>query len=243
MYILPAIDIKDGKCVRLYKGDFAQTTVYHENPAEVALQWQSKGAKYLHLVDLDGAIVGEPKNINVVKEILQAVKIPVEIGGGIRSLETIAMYLNAGIDRVILGTAAVKDPNLARIACEEFGKERIVLGLDAKNGYIATEGWLETSGVTAIELALRMKELGIIRIIYTDISKDGTLTGVNVQATKELAEATGMHVIASGGVASIADIKALLEVSAKGIEGVIVGKAIYTGSLVLEEALALVERG
>ncbi|MEI7883945.1 MAG: 1-(5-phosphoribosyl)-5-[(5-phosphoribosylamino)methylideneamino]imidazole-4-carboxamide isomerase [Clostridia bacterium] len=243
MYILPAIDIKGGKCVRLYKGDFAQTTVYHENPTDVALDWQAKGAKYLHLVDLDGAIAGKPSNLAVVQSILQAVKIPVEIGGGIRSMETIETYLTAGVDRVILGTVAVKDPNLARIACERFGSERIVLGLDAKEGYIATEGWLETSGINAIELALQMKELGIVRIIYTDISKDGTLTGVNVQATKELAEATGMHIIASGGVASIADIQALLEAEATGIEGVIVGKAIYTGSLILEEALAMAERG
>ncbi|MGM0501560.1 MAG: 1-(5-phosphoribosyl)-5-[(5-phosphoribosylamino)methylideneamino]imidazole-4-carboxamide isomerase [Bacillota bacterium] len=236
MEIIPAIDIKDGECVRLYKGDFEQKTVYGE-PAAMAKLWSSKGAARLHIVDLDGALDAKPKNLDLISEIVAEVEIPVQVGGGIRDLKTIQHYLDIGIDRVIIGTAAIKNPELVVQAIERFGPEKIVVGIDAKNGQVATEGWLETSDTSAIELGQEMKERGVKWVVYTDISRDGTLVGPNIEGTKKLAEETGLNVIASGGVSDIDDIKELSKIENSGVKAVITGKALYSENLDLEEAI------
>lgn len=236
MVIFPAIDIRDGKCVRLFKGDFAQETVYGDKPEEMALKWQSLGGEFLHLVDLDGARAKKPVNLEVIKKIVAAVKIPVELGGGIRTMENIDEVLSLGVRRVILGSVAVQNPDLVKEACAKYG-DRIVVGIDAKDGIVAVDGWGVSGNVEASVLAKKMAEAGVKTIIYTDISRDGTLSGCNVEATAKLAEVSGINVVASGGVSNIEDIKALLPYADKGIEGVIVGKSIYTGSLDLQEAI------
>lgn len=236
MIIFPAIDIRGGKCVRLTKGCFDQETIFADQPVDMAKRWASEGAEYLHLVDLDGALAGKPVNTAAIKEIVKAVTIPVQLGGGIRTLENIRECLEAGVQRVILGSIAVKDPELVAAACKEYG-DQIVVGIDARDGLAAVEGWGVTGGVSAEELAKRMAAVGVARIIYTDISRDGMLSGVNVAATAALAKASGISIIASGGVKDIADIQAIKEMENDGIEGVIVGKAIYLGSLDLGEAL------
>ncbi len=238
MTIFPAIDLRGGKCVRLFKGDFDQETVFSDQPAEVAQQWQAQGAQFLHLVDLDGARAGHSENLATVREILAAVTIPVELGGGIRTLENIDEVLALGVRRVILGSVAVRDPELVAAACAKYG-DRIVVGIDAKDGIVAVDGWGVSGDVDVITLAKRMKQAGVRTIIYTDISRDGTLTGVNVEATAKLARESGVHVVASGGVRDVRDIEALKPYEKDGIEGVIVGKSIYTGSLSLPEALAI----
>ena len=238
MLIFPAIDIRDGKCVRLFKGDFDQETVFSDQPAEVAQQWQAQGAQFLHLVDLDGARAGHSENLATVREILAAVTIPVELGGGIRTLENIDEVLALGVRRVILGSVAVRDPELVAAACAKYG-DRIVVGIDAKDGIVAVDGWGVSGDVDVITLAKRMKQAGVRTIIYTDISRDGTLAGVNVEATAKLARESGVHVVASGGVRDVRDIEALKPYEKDGIEGGIVGKSIYTGSLSLPEALAI----
>ena len=236
MVIFPAIDIRDGKCVRLFKGDFAQETVYGDKPEEMALKWQSLGGEFLHLVDLDGARAKKPINLEVIKKIVAAVKIPVELGGGIRTMENIDEVLALGVRRVILGSVAVQNPDLVKEACAKYG-DRIVVGIDATDGIVAVDGWGVSGNVEASVLAKKMAEAGVKTIIYTDISRDGTLSGCNVEATAKLAEVSGINVVASGGVSNIEDIKALLPYADKGIEGVIVGKSIYTGSLDLQEAI------
>ena len=236
MVIFPAIDIRDGKCVRLFKGDFAQETVYGDKPDEMALKWQALGGEFLHLVDLDGARAKKPVNLEVIKKIVAAVKIPVELGGGIRTMENIDEVLSLGVRRVILGSVAVQNPALVKEACAKYG-DRIVVGIDAKDGIVAVDGWGVSGNVEASVLAKKMAEAGVKTIIYTDISRDGTLSGCNVEATAKLAEVSGINVVASGGVSNIEDIKALLPYADKGIEGVIVGKSIYTGSLDLQEAI------
>jgi len=238
MIIFPAIDIRGGKCVRLLKGDFNQETVFSDSPADMARKWQAQGAEYLHLVDLDGALAGSSQNLAAIKEILQVVDIPTELGGGIRSMEQIDQLLAMGITRVILGSVAVKNPDLVREACTKYG-ERIVVGIDAKDGIVAVEGWGESGNIGAVELAKKMKDAGVKTIIYTDISRDGTLSGVNVEATVKLAQESGVKIVASGGVKSIDDIKALKEKEAAGIEGVIAGKSIYMGTLDLAAAIRL----
>ncbi len=238
MTIFPAIDLRGGKCVRLFKGDFDQETVFSDQPAEVAQQWQAQGAQFLHLVDLDGARAGHSENLATVREILAAVTIPVELGGGIRTLENIDEVLALGVRRVILGSVAVRDPELVAAACAKYG-DRIVVGIDAKDGIVAVDGWGVSGDVDVITLAKRMKQAGVRTIIYTDISRDGTLAGVNVEATAKLARESGAHVVASGGVRDVRDIEALKPYEKDGIEGVIVGKSIYTGSLSLPEALAI----
>ena len=238
MTIFPAIDLRGGKCVRLFKGDFDQETVFSDQPAEVAQQWQAQGAQFLHLVDLDGARAGHSENLMTVREILAAVTIPVELGGGIRTLENIDEVLALGVRRVILGSVAVRDPELVAAACAKYG-DRIVVGIDAKDGIVAVDGWGVSGDVDVITLAKRMKQAGVRTIIYTDISRDGTLAGVNVEATAKLARESGVHVVASGGVRDVRDIEALKPYEKDGIEGVIVGKSIYTGSLSLPEALAI----
>ncbi|MCL0043574.1 1-(5-phosphoribosyl)-5-[(5-phosphoribosylamino)methylideneamino]imidazole-4-carboxamide isomerase [Peptococcaceae bacterium] len=237
MIIFPAIDLKDGKCVRLVEGKLDKKTIYSDKPEEAALHWQSLGAEYLHIVDLDGAFEGVPKNLSVIEKILAVIKIPVQIGGGIRTLDTVKLLLDLGIKRVILGTAAVSKPNLVKEAIEKFGSDRIVLGIDARNGRVAVKGWAEESDIDAKELALNMKKIGIERIVFTDIKRDGTLKGPNIEATKEMALATGLKVIASGGVSSIDDLKELKEIEQYGVEGVIVGQALYKGAIDLKEAL------
>ena len=237
MLILPAIDLRGGNCVRLVKGDFKQETIYSEHPEEIALRWEEGGAEFLHVVDLDGALAGEPQNMDAIKRILQAVKIPVEVGGGIRSMESIDRLLSIGVSRVILGSVAVHKEELVQEACSAYGK-RIVVGIDAKKGIVATDGWEKSCGISAVELAKKLGAFGLETIIYTDISRDGTLSGVNVTETAHLARASGIKVIASGGVKSISDIEELKKRECDGIIGVIVGKSIYEGTLSLTEAIA-----
>lgn len=238
MIIFPAIDIRDGKCVRLFKGDFNQETVFSDKPEEMAEKWQAEGAEFLHLVDLDGALAGKSQNLATVKKIIAAVNIPVELGGGIRTMENIDEVLALGVKRVILGSVAVKNPDLVKEACAKYG-ERIVVGIDAKDGIVAVDGWGVSGNVDVIKLAKEMAKAGVKTIIYTDISRDGTLAGVNVEATAKLARESGINIVASGGVKSTADIKALLPYEKDGIEGVIVGKSIYMKTLDLAEAIEI----
>ena len=240
MVIFPAIDIRGGKCVRLFKGDFAQETVFSDKPEEMAAKWEAQGGKFLHLVDLDGALAGRSVNLAVVKRIVDTVKIPVELGGGIRTMENIDEVLALGVQRVILGSVAVKNPALVKEACQKYG-DRVVVGIDAKDGIVAVDGWGVSGDVEVTVLAKELAKAGVKTIIYTDISRDGTLSGVNVEATARLARESGVKIVASGGVKSLDDIEALLPYEKDGIEGVIVGKSIYTGSLDLQEAIALVE--
>ena len=242
MIIYPAIDIRGGRCVRLTEGRFDAETVFADDPAEMALKWAGMGAEFLHLVDLDGALAGEGKNVPVIERILKSVTIPVQLGGGIRNLETIEKLLALGVTRLILGSAAVKNPELVQEACKKF-PGHIAVGIDAKNGEVAIEGWGKGSGVAATELAKQMAAYGVETIIYTDISRDGMLSGVNVEVTAALARACGVPIIASGGVASIEDIRRVKAVEADGVQGCIIGKAIYTGAVDLKEALALAKEG
>lgn len=239
MIIYPAIDIRGGRCVRLTEGRFDKETVFSDNPAEIALKWAAAGAEYLHVVDLDGAVAGKPVNLEVVSAIVSAAAIPVQMGGGIRTIANIEQVLSAGVSRVILGSVAVRNPDLVREACRQFG-HRIVVGIDARDGQAAVDGWEVSGGVGAEELAKKMASVGVGRIIYTDISRDGTLQGVNVTATASLAKAAGIPVIASGGVSSLEDIAALKAVSSdNAIDGVIIGKAIYTDAVDLAAAISL----
>ncbi len=238
MKLFPAIDIRGGKCVRLLKGDFDQETVFSDSPADMAAQWESQGAEFLHLVDLDGARAGKPQNLETVKAILAKVKIPVELGGGIRTLDDIKEVLGLGVRRVILGSVAVHDPALVKAACEQYG-DRVVVGIDAKEGMVAVEGWGQTSNLEAPVLGKMMAEAGVKTIIYTDISRDGTLGGVNVAATVEMAEKSGLEVVASGGIKDLEDIKALKEHEKSGVAGAILGKSLYMHTLDLKEALAV----
>ena len=242
MIIFPAIDLKDGKCVRLTEGRFDSQIVFSDEPAQMAVRWQNEGAQYLHLVDLDGALTGESKNIEVIKKIISVVKIPVQLGGGIRNMQSIENMLSVGVTRVILGSIAVSQPELVRVAVKEYG-EQIVIGIDARDNQVAVEGWGVSGDIAAGELARRMADSGVSRIIFTDISRDGRLNGVNAKASAKLAKDSGLAVIASGGVASIEDIKLLKTYEKVGIEGCIVGKAIYTGALDLAQAIKLAEKG
>ncbi|WP_302489669.1 1-(5-phosphoribosyl)-5-[(5-phosphoribosylamino)methylideneamino]imidazole-4-carboxamide isomerase [uncultured Mitsuokella sp.] len=241
MIIFPAIDIRGGKCVRLLKGDFAKETVFSDKPEDMAKKWQAQGAAFLHLVDLDGALKGKSQNLATVEKILAAVDIPVELGGGIRTMENIDEVLKLGVRRVILGSVAVRSPELVKEACAKYG-DRIVVGIDAKDGIVAVDGWGVSGNVEATALAKEMKKAGVKTIIYTDISRDGTLAGVNVEATAKLARESGVNIVASGGVKSIDDIKALKPYEKDGIEGVIVGKSIYMGTLDLAEAIAIASK-
>jgi len=238
MMLLPAIDLKDGRCVRLVRGDMAQATVFHEDPAEQGRLFQAQGFPYLHIVDLNGAFAGKPVNGVAIDAILAAVTLPIQLGGGIRDLATIAMWLGKGVRRVILGTAAVRNPALVRAACCQF-PGRVAVGIDAKAGKVAVEGWAETSGLTAVELALRFEDAGVAAIIYTDIERDGVRKGLNLPAAAELARAVRIPVIASGGLAGIADVEALLRPQYRMLAGAIAGRALYDGSLDATAALAM----
>jgi len=242
MIILPAIDLKEGCCVRLEQGLMEKDTVYNDDPAAQARIWQEQGGELLHLVDLDGAFAGVPKNKAAIEAIVKAVDIPTELGGGIRDLATIEAYLALGIDRVILGTVAKENPALVAEACAKFSG-RIVVGIDAKDGLVAVRGWAEVTEKRATELAKEMEGFGVAAIIYTDIARDGMLQGPNIEATGALAEAITIPVIASGGVSSLQDIRNLLTIEAKGVTGVITGKAIYSGALDLREAVRVAKGG
>ncbi len=240
MILFPAIDLKEGRCVRLVQGDMAQATVFNDNPAAQALAFEQQGFEYLHLVDLDGAFTGKPVNADAVKEILEAVSIPVQLGGGIRDLRTVERWLEKGIERVIIGTAAVRDPDLVREAARLY-PGRIAVGIDARDGLVAIEGWAKTAQLSATDLAQRFEDAGVAAIVYTDISRDGVMKGLNIEATLALANAVSVAVIASGGLASISDIERLLEPDCARLAGAITGRALYDGRLDAGEALALIK--
>jgi phosphoribosylformimino-5-aminoimidazole carboxamide ribotide isomerase len=239
--IFPAIDLKDGLCVRLMQGDPDRATVYGKDPVAVAKHWEAEGAEWLHLVDLDGAFTKSPVNDLIIRKIAQSVSIPVQVGGGIRTLENVDGYLLAGVARVIVGTAALRQPEMFEEACGRY-PGRIALGLDARDGYVAVEGWKEPTQTDAVTLVLRFKDLQLAAVIYTDIHRDGMQTGVNLEATRRLIEQTGAAVIASGGVSTMEDIERLLPLAPLGLIGVITGRAIYEGTLNLREAIARARR-
>ena len=232
MLLIPAIDLKDGKCVRLKQGDMNDSTTFGEDPAAMARRWLDAGARRLHLVDLNGAFAGKPVNEAAIKAIIREVgdQIPVQLGGGIRDLDTIERYLDDGLSYVIIGTAAVKNPGFLKDACSAFGGH-IIVGLDAKDGKVATDGWSKLSGHEVIDLAKKFEDYGVEGVIYTDIGRDGMLSGINIEATVKLAQALSVPVIASGGLSNIQDIEALCAVEDEGVEGVICGRAIYSGDL------------
>ena len=239
MLLIPAIDLKDGHCVRLQQGDMDRSTTFSEEPAVIARSWVDKGARRLHLVDLNGAFAGHPKNEMAIRKILKAVgsEVDVQLGGGIRDLDTIERYLDAGLRYVIIGTAAVKNPGFLQDACTAFGGH-IIVGLDARDGKVATDGWSKLTRHDVVDLAKKFEDYGVEAIVYTDIGRDGMLSGINIGATVKLAQALKIPVIASGGLSAIADIEALCEVEDQGIEGVICGRAIYSGELDFAQAQA-----
>lgn len=239
MQLYPAIDMKNGQCVRLRQGAFADMTVYSDAPEKMALHWQEQGATFLHLVDLDGALAGRSVNEPVIRRIAQTVSIPIQIGGGIRSREAAERMLSLGIRRVIIGTKAVENPEFLKELVSEFGSEAIVAGIDARNGMAATQGWEQTSSVKALDLALLMKDYGIRHIVYTDISRDGMLSGPNVEATRLMTVETGIDIIASGGVSGMEDLENLYR---EGIQGAIIGKALYENRVDLKEAVSRFQR-
>ncbi len=234
MQVIPSIDLKGGRCVRLYQGDYAKETVFSEDPLGTAQRWESQGASRLHVVDLDGAAGGEPRHLSMIAQIAATLRIPVQVGGGIRRMETIEQYVKAGVERVVLGTAAVENPGLVKEACQVFG-EAIVLGVDARDGFVAVRGWKDKTTVLAADMIEQMEALGARRFIYTDVARDGTLTEPNFQAISELMTRARSPIIASGGVTSVDH---LVRLSQLGVEGAIIGRALYTGDIVLDRALA-----
>ncbi|MEH7456163.1 1-(5-phosphoribosyl)-5-[(5-phosphoribosylamino)methylideneamino]imidazole-4-carboxamide isomerase [Bacillus sp. JJ1127] len=233
MEIFPAIDLKEGRCVRLYQGEFNKETVMNENPVDQAARFEKLGARMLHIVDLDGAIAGQSVNLSVIADICKTVRIPVQVGGGVRSLSAVEMLLSVGVEKVILGTAALYDRSFLEEAVHLY-RENIIVGIDAKNGYVATRGWLDVSEISYIELAKQMESVGVQTIIFTDISKDGTLLGPNFEQLQLLQEAVSLRIVASGGVSSLQDVKKLNDMN---VYGVIIGKALYKKAIDLEEAL------
>ncbi len=242
MLLIPAIDLKDGQCVRLKQGDMDQSTVFGDNPAAIARRWVDKGARRVHLVDLNGAFAGKPKNEQAIRAILKEVgsEVDVQLGGGIRDLDTIERYLDAGLRYVIIGTAAVKNPGFLQDACTAFGGH-IIVGLDAKDGKVATDGWSKLTGHEVVDLGKKFEDYGVEGIIYTDIGRDGMLSGINIEATVKLAQALSIPVIASGGLSNLDDIRALCAVEDEGVEGVICGRSIYSGDLDFEAAQNLAD--
>jgi phosphoribosylformimino-5-aminoimidazole carboxamide ribotide isomerase len=242
MNVIPAIDLLEGRCVRLYQGDYGRSQVFNDNPVDVAKQWVEQGARRLHLVDLDGAKVGQPVNTKVIEAIVQAVSVPIQVGGGLRDRSGVKQLLDTGVGQVILGTIAVEQPVIVQQLCGEF-PGKIIVGIDARDGKVATRGWLETSEVAATDLAGQMSQLGAAAIIYTDIHRDGTLRGPNLDALRELASGISIPVIASGGVSSVRDLLSLLALEPLGVNGVIVGRALYTGDVSLKEAIQTIGPG
>ena len=245
MILFPAIDLKDGHCVRLYKGEMDQATVFNDDPGDQARQFEKAGCEWLHIVDLNGAFAGRPVNGEAVDSILESVTIPVQLGGGIRDLETIQTWIEKGVSRVILGTIALRDPSLVIAAAKKF-PGKIAVGIDARDGMVAVEGWAETSDMAAVELGKKFEDAGVTSIIYTDIDRDGTMKGLNVESTISLSDALSIPVVASGGVASLDDLEILKTAAQKAngtIEGAISGRALYDGSLDIREALALLKGG
>jgi len=236
MEVIPAIDLSKGKCVRLYQGRADKETVYFDDPLEVARMWEGKGARRLHMVDLDGAFKGVPQNQEIIKKIASSLSIPIQVGGGIRDEDTVKGLLALGISRVIMGTAAVSNPSLVKTLVKKFG-DSIMVGVDAQDGMVAVKGWVESSTLKALDLVKVMETVGVKEVVYTDIARDGTLEGPNLEATKEIAENTSISIIASGGVSSLADIRGARELETSGISGIIVGQALYKGKFTLEEAL------
>ena len=241
MIIYPAIDLRQGKAVRLRQGDPDQATVFDANPLKAAQRWADEGAAWLHIVNLDGAFGEKSPNFRVVARILDNVDIPVQFGGGLRDLEAVEDAFDLGVARIILGTAAVQNPDLLKLVLEKYGPESVVVGLDAREGRVAIKGWQQTTGASAADLGKRLHRLGAALALYTDIGRDGMLTGVDAEGSAGLAEATGLQVIASGGVAGLDDIRRLLAVAHRGVEGVVIGQALYTGAVKLAEAIALTE--
>ena len=237
MEVIPAIDLKDGRCVRLFQGDFAQETVFSDDPLAMAMSWQDQGGHRLHLVDLDGAVQGRPVHLEVISSIVKALDIPVQVGGGIRDMASADARREAGVDRGVIGPAAVRDPEMVQEVCRKHGSQRVVVSVEAKDGLVALQGWKEASTVTVMELAAQMGQIGVERLLYTDIARDGALTGPDLATNAQLASETGLAIQASGGVSSVEDIRALLPT---GAEGVIVGRALYTGAVDLAEAVASV---
>ncbi len=238
MLIIPAIDLRGGKCVRLLRGDYDQETVYGDDPVAMGRRWVDEGATFLHVVDLDGALHGQAINGTAIAVLCSSLSIPIQVGGGVRTVERAGALLGLGVDRVIFGTAALEQPQIVADACRRFAG-RIAVGIDARHGKVAVKGWTETSAVEAVDLARRMQDAGAARIIYTDIGRDGTQEGVNVEATAALAAALEIPVIASGGVGTLSHIEALLPYESQGIEGVVVGRALYTGAVQLHEAISI----
>jgi len=237
MLILPAIDLSDGKCVRLKQGDMNQKTVFSDDPAQMAVRWADAGAQVLHLVDLDGAMVGRSANLEAVGRILEAIEIPVELGGGLRTRDDVARVLDLGVKWAIMGTSALSKPQELTRCLKEFG-DRIIVGIDARDGRVAVQGWTETSDVSALDLARKMEALGVRRIIFTDIATDGMLAGPNVESTRAIAEAVSVDIIASGGVTTLNDLRVLKTLERLGVVGAIVGRALYSGTIELAEAIA-----
>lgn len=242
MEVIPAIDLLEGKCVRLYQGDYARSEIFNENPSEVAKNWLEQGATRLHVVDLDGAKQGKTSNLAAIEAIVKAVSIPIQVGGGLRERTAVTQLLDIGVQRVILGTVAVEQPDLVSELASSFPGQ-IVVGIDARNGKVATRGWLETSEITATDLAQDMEKRGAAAIIYTDIHRDGTLSGPNMEALRELASTINIPIIASGGVSSLTDLLSLSALEPLGVTGAIVGRAIYTGDVSLSEAIKAVGNG
>ncbi len=240
MMIIPAIDIKNGKCVRLLQGRMDAETVFSNDPSAMARQWENQGAGMLHVVDLNGAFEKSPQNLRSIQQIVQAIHIPVQLGGGIRDLKTIQLYFDIGIEKVVIGTEAIRNPQLVRQACKDH-PGRIVVGIDARKGRVAIEGWTQTTDIRAIDLARQFEDCGVAAINFTDIHRDGMQTGPNIEETRQLAEAVRIPIVASGGVSTLEDIRNLMPLSKSGVIGVITGKALYSGTLNLKEAIELAE--
>ena len=236
--VIPSIDIREGRCVRLYQGDYDRETVFSNDPVEMARRWQDEGGARLHVVDLDGAATGQPANLPIIWDILEALSIPVQVGGGIRSLDAVRQLIEAGVDRVVLGTAAVRDPDMVQEICRSMGGERVIVAADARDGKVAVEGWREGTSVEAADLIADMEKLGVVRFLYTDISRDGAMTQPNFQAYRELVASIRGAVIASGGVSSLEHLRQLAEI---GTEGAILGSALYRGALELSQAVYAME--
>jgi phosphoribosylformimino-5-aminoimidazole carboxamide ribotide isomerase len=238
MLIIPAVDIKNGKCVRLLQGRMDAETIFGDDPAAMAERWAGAGAELIHVVDLDGAIDQKPRNAEIIRTIVRRVGAPIQVGGGIRSLETIGWYLDLGVDRVVIGTEAIRNPDMVKDACRRF-PNRVVVGIDARNGRVAIEGWTEDTGVSAIQLAKTFEDSGVAAINFTDIHRDGMQTGPNIEETRKLAESVSIPIVASGGVHTLDDIRNLLPLETASVTGVITGRALYSGTLDLREAISL----